>query len=126
MAYDKYKDSNGVTWTVTTVPNGYTMIASVRDDAERKYDPPAEDQMAKMPLNPSALEVNNKTVIQPDPPTGEQTRVIWLELVQKIEAYAAAHKGALMQTVTASPPWGWLLVIAGGLYYLSKPRRRRR
>lgn len=124
--YNRYSDRNGVTWTVTTTPNGYTMIATVLDDADPRYDPPATDQMASMPLNPSALEVQNKTIIQPDPPTGEQTRVIWLELVQKIEKYAAEHKGALLAKVTSGPPWGWVAAILGGLWLLSKPRRRRR
>lgn len=128
MPYDKYADRNGVKWTVITVPNGYTMIASVHDEEPRKYDPPPSDITASLPLNPSALEVNNKTIIQPDPPTGEQTRMIWLDLVTQIEAYAGAHKGAVMQTVTPGISWGVVAGILGGLWLLSesKPRRRRR
>lgn len=129
MAYDKYKDQNGVTWRVITSGNGYTMIGTVLDDADPKYDPPAEDQQASLPLNPSALEVQNKTIISPDPPTAEQTRVIFIELIKKIEAYAASHRPLLMLKVTARPPWGALAAVAAGLWFLyehDKRRRRRR
>lgn len=129
MAYDHITDVNGITWTVITTPDGYTMIASVLDAADPKYDPPAEDQIAKMPLNPGALELNNRQVIGADPPTGEQTRMLYLDLVKKVQDWAQAHKGMAMLKVTEKPPWGWIALGVIAILALGdggKRRRRRR
>ena len=126
--YEKYKDQNQVTWNIITAGNGYTMIATVLDDADPKYDPPATDQQASLPLNPSALEIQNKTIIAPDPPTGEQTRNIMIDLVTKIETFAAARRNQVLLKVTAKPGagWGTAALVLLGLYLLSESERKRR
>lgn len=117
-AYESYKDSNGVTWTVMSVSNGWTMVASVLDSADPKYDPAPADEMAVMP--PNAMLPGGGI------PSEEQRRVLFIDLRNKIETYAKAHRGAAVLKVTASPPKWWLWV-GGGLllWHLSKGRRRR-
>lgn len=119
-SYESYKDSNGVTWTVMSVSNGWTMVASVLDSADPRYDPPPADEMAAMPMNqmlPNAI------------PSEEQRRVIFVDLRNKIETYAKAHRGAAVLKVTAKPPGGTFWALVGGglllLHWASKRRRRR-
>lgn len=122
--YDRYKDSNGVTWTVITANNGFTMVGSVLDDADPRYDPPAEDQQAKMAEG--GIQVGSSAdIVHTDPPTGEQTRTLFIELVGDIEKYAAAHKGAVLLKVTASPGIPWWVWAGLGFVVLGGGRRRR-
>jgi hypothetical protein len=128
MPYESYKDSNGVSWTVITTQNGFTMIASVLDSADPKYDPPAEDLMESMAQG--GVQLGPVDIVHTDPPTAEQVRVIFTGLTKKIEAYAKAHRGAAILKVTARPVNWWLvgglLAAAAALDWYSRPRRRRR
>lgn len=110
MAYDKYIDQNGIKWNIITTPDGWTMMATVLDDATPRYDPPAPDQLVKhAPTDAGALEVNNHTIVGAEPPTAEETRLIFIELVQKIEEYAGSHKPLIL--VRQKPPLNPLLVV---------------
>lgn len=112
-----YRDSNGVTWTVMEASNGWTLLGSVLDDADPKYDPPPEDVTASMP---PAASGDLNTVIRP---TDEQTRVIFIELRDKMEAQATKLKGRAVLGVTAKAPvpwWVWALIG----YAVVKRRRR--
>lgn len=121
MAYESYKDSNGITWTVLSTANGWTMIASVLDSADPKYEPPATDQMASTPaaMGPA---------LTPLGPTPEQTRVIFTKLRDDIEAYAKAHRGAAILKVTAKNNWTVAILVMAGLALVNwgMPKRRRR
>lgn len=126
MPYESYKDSNGVTWTVITTQNGFTMLGTVLDSADPRYDPPAEDIVEKMAQG--GVQIGPIDVIHTDPPTPEQTRVLFTGLVKKIEAYAKSHKGPVLK-VTAKPTnWTALVLVGAALYllYEGRPRRRRR
>lgn len=118
--YESYKDSNGVTWTVMSAANGWTMLASVLDSADPKYDPPPADEMAMMP------PVESFGGVMTPVPTAEQKRVIFTELRNKIEAFAKAHRGAAVLKVTAAPPTWWWIVGAGIAWYLLGEGKRRR
>jgi hypothetical protein len=106
VAYDYYPDSNGVRWTIVfpAKDHGWSMLATVMDDEQPRYDPlPSEDISASMPEPEPMGEVT------PPRPTGDQTRVMFSELVEKIEAYAKKHRGSTILTVRASRPMsGWL------------------
>jgi hypothetical protein len=117
MAYDSYRDSNGVRWTIGP-PTGWNMAAWVLPDADPRYEPQADDQQASMPPN-----YDGNFTEQPGgtPPTGDQQRVIFTELTTAIEAYAKAHRGNTLLQVTASPPVPWW-VWAGLLYLLTRRR----
>lgn len=113
MAYDHYRDTNGVTWTVappdapaTGNPPRWTMFAYVPDESQIKYVPPPSDVMASTPAPPDmGRGVPNASA--------EQVRVIYLELISQIEAYAKTHAGSVVMTVTASPGsgLGWLVLL---------------
>lgn len=120
MAYESYKDSNGVTWTVISTANGFTLIGSVLDSADPKYDPPAEDQTAKMAQG--GVQLGPWDIVHTDPPTGQQQQVLFTELTGKIEEYAKAHRGGVLLKVTAKPGGGAavLLVILGVLYLIAE------
>jgi hypothetical protein len=122
MAPSSYRDSNGVTWTVITAENGFTLIGSVLDEADPKYDPEPPDLTASMAQG--GLQIGDLDIIKSDPPTGEQQRVLFIELVKKIEAWAKSHKGpqvSLRVTATApvAVPW-WVWVV--GAMVLAKRR----
>lgn len=126
MPYESYRDSNGVTWTVISTQNGFTMIGSVLDSADPKYDPPATDLMESMAKG--GVQLGPIDIIHTEPPTAEQTRVIFTGLTRQIEAYAKSHRGGAVLKVTASPTSGWWW-LGGGLLMLwasSRGRRRRR
>lgn len=116
MGYDAYRDSNGVTWTVVTPSSGkgFTMMATVLDTADPKYDPEPEDITVSMAQG--GVQVGGIDIIPTAPPTGEQTRVLFTELVGKVEEYAKQHRGATSLKVTASAgvPW-WVWVGLGAL-----------
>jgi hypothetical protein len=119
MAYDSYKDRNGVTWNVITMANGFTMIATVLDTADPKYDPPAEDLTATMASSvPPIVQGLGSSA------TAEQTRVLFTELVTKIEAWAKDHRGATSLMVTAKPPIPWWVWALGGAILLKYLQRR--
>lgn len=120
MGYDRYRDSNGVTWTVITADSGFTMVGSVLDDADPRYDPPATDQQAKM--QQGGIQVGGTEVVHTEPPTGEQTRVLFTELVGDIEKYAAEHRGAVLLKVTASAGVPWWVWVGVGLVVLKRGR----
>jgi hypothetical protein len=101
--YQSYRDSNGVTWTVMEAANGWTMIGSVLDEADPRYDPPPPDVTASLP-QPMDIGV----VVRP---TDEQTRVIFTQLRAKMEEAAAAHKGKAVLQVKASKGGGVLLLL---------------
>jgi hypothetical protein len=126
MPYESYKDSNGVSWTVISTQNGFTMLASVLDSADPKYDPPAEDLVESMAQG--GVQLGPIDIIHTDPPTPEQTRVIFTGLTKKIEAYAKSHRGAAVLKVTASKTnWTLVALLGAGLYLISEvPRKRRR
>lgn len=108
MAYDKYRDTNGVTWTVGP-PTGWMMAAWVLPDADPQYEPEADDQSASMPPG-----YGGHMTEQPDiPPSGDQQRVIFLDLVKNIESYAQAHRANVLLRVTASPPLPWWVWVVG-------------
>src|ERR1041384_860281 len=103
MAYDSYRDSNGVRWSIPpAIGQGWTMLAYVDDAADPKYNTPPPDMTASMP------EPSDAGTGVPHP-TDEQTRVIFLDLRGKIEAYAKEHRGEVQLRVTASaiPWWVW-------------------
>lgn len=121
MGYDHIRDTNGVTWKVISLANGFHLIASVMDDADPKYDPPAQDQEASMAQG--GIQVGGVDIVHTDPPTGEQARVLYTELVANVEKYAQAHRGEVDLKVTAhadATPW-WLWV-GLGLVLLRRPR----
>jgi hypothetical protein len=111
MGYDSYRDSNGVTWTVVATANGFTLLGTVLDEADPKYDPPVEDVTASMAQG--GVQVGGIDIIHTDPPTAEQTRVLFAELAGKMEAIARAHRGQALLAVKASAPvpwWVWALL----------------
>jgi hypothetical protein len=112
-----YRDSNGVTWTVMQASNGWTLLGSVLDEADPKYDPPPEDVTASMP--PAAGE-DLASVIAPTP---EQTRVIFIELRNKMEQQATKLKGKAVLGVSAKAPIPWWVWALLGFAVL-KARRR--
>lgn len=129
MAYDHYTDTNGVTWQILPVNNGFTLMATVRDDAEVVYDPPATDQMVKMDAGGMQIPTPfGDIAISPKDasPTGEQQRVLFTEIRDKIEAYAKANQGHQLMTVRAHPDvksdnnWAIVLLVLVGLAVLSE------
>lgn len=112
MAYDHYRDTNGVTWVVappdapaTGHPPRWTMFAYVPDDSQIRYSPPPTDVMASTPApDDFGRGIPNASA--------EQVRVIFLELVSQIEAYAKTHAGSVVMEVTAAPGGGlgWVLL----------------
>lgn len=131
MAYDKYKDTNGVTWTVTPseqlVATGglsltrlaeyqWRMMAYVPDENEVGYAPPAPDLVATMPAFLPGAVAN-----------AEQTRNIFVDLVGKIEGWAKEHRHQVTLRVTASAGPGWLLLLGAAwvLYEVLGGKRRR-
>lgn len=118
MAYDSYRDSNGVTWTVGP-PTGWNMAAWVLETADPRYEPQADDQSASMPppYDGHMTEGAGGT-----PPSGDQQRVIFTQLVSDIEKFAKQNREHVLLKVTASPPvpwWVWL-----GLLWLISKRGR--
>jgi hypothetical protein len=131
MGYDKYKDTNGVTWTITpsdalvatggitlTMQANYQwkMMAYVRDEDEVGYAPPAPDLVATMPAPMPGATAN-----------AEQTRNIFIDLTSQIEGWAKEHRHQVTLRVTASAGSGWLLILAGAwlLYEVLGGKRRR-
>jgi hypothetical protein len=107
--YDHYRDRNGVTWKVITHEDGFALLGTVPDDADPKYDPPAEDLQAEMAKG--GLQLGPLDIIHTDPPTDEQTRTLFTELARKIEAYAKTYAGHVSVRVTASRSVSPLLVL---------------
>lgn len=116
MAYESYKDSNGVTWTVITTANGFTMIASVMDSADPKYDPPAEDFTASMPQG--GVQLGPLDIVHTAAPTPEQTRTLYMELRGKIDEYAKSHRGAQHVTLKVEEHANSLAWLALGIVIL--------
>lgn len=130
MGYDKYKDSNGVTWTITPSDNlvatgglsltrlaeyQWKMLAYVADEAEVGYEPKAPDLVATMPA-----------FLPGTTATAEQTRNVFVDLTTKIEQWARDHRQHVTLRVTASPNGaGWLIVAALVIYAMSQGSRRR-
>lgn len=112
-----YRDSNGVTWTVMEAENGWTQLGSVLDEADPKYDPPPEDVTASMP---PAVSGDMSTVIRPN---AEQTRVIFVELRDKMEAQATKLRGRAVLSVKAKAPVPWWVWALLGFAVLKSRRR---
>lgn len=109
MPYESYKDSNGVSWTVVWTRKRHTAIGTVLEDAQPRYDPDVGDVRAEM--DPGGLQIGGRDIIEGDPATDEQQRVLFIELVGKIEDIARAHRGATMLQVSARPPMSPALVL---------------
>lgn len=75
------------------------MLATVLDDAEPKYIPPAEDLADVV------------TVETGDAERAEAERATFVRLRGKIDAYAAAHKDSTGLSVRSSPSSGLLWVV---------------
>jgi hypothetical protein len=101
MAYERYRDRNGVTWTIVWTHKGHTAIATVLDDADPKYDPDLGDLKAEM--DPGGVQALGYDIIEGDPATDEQQRVLFIELTGKIEKLAAEHSRATSLKVTPAP-----------------------
>lgn len=114
MGYDKYKDTNGVVWQVRQT--GWKMLAYVPDGADPSYEPPATDQQQEM--TPASFDPVGEAV----GPSGEQQRVMFIDLTKDIETYAKAHRANVVLKVTASPPLPWW--VWAGLAWLLLKRRR--
>lgn len=116
MGYDKYKDSNGITWSVLWPDRGWSAMATVPDDASPRYEPPATDQEAH---TPPPDDVGGGVAA----PTGEQQRVLFSQLTSNVEAFAKQNREHALLTVTARPPTPWW-VWAVGLWALYEMSRR--
>jgi MYXO-CTERM domain-containing protein len=127
MAYDRYRDKNGVTWTVVW-PAGkkrFEAIATVEDTAQPKYDPEAADITASM--SQGGVQFFGLDIVPSDQATGEQQRTLFIELVGKIEQYASEHTRNTSLKVTPSDDgghWGWLVAL--GLLVVGMRSKRRR
>lgn len=104
MAYDQYRDSNRVVWTIAP-PDGssWYMLAYVKDSEELAYDPPPSDIMASTP----PLEGFGRAT---PPPTAEQARVIFIELTGKIEEFARQNRSKVTLRVAAHNDSAWWIV----------------
>lgn len=91
MPYDHYTDRNGVPWTVVWKDKRHTAIATVLDDAQPRYDPDLGDLTVRM--DPGGLQFFGQNIIDGDPATDEQQRVLFIELTEKIENLARQHGG---------------------------------
>jgi hypothetical protein len=120
MAYDHYRDSNGVTWTIVSTAHGWTMLGTVLDDADPRYDPDPGDLRNTMELTPINQVADHFVT-----PTAEQTRVLFLGLVDKIEAFAKEHRGATSLKVTAHADQWTPLVVLGLLLAAATSKSRR-
>lgn len=107
MAYDRYTDSNGVVWTMA--PNdgsAWFMVAYVADTEPRAYEPAPTDIMASMPKPEDTGRYGPGFTV----PTAEQTRVLFLDAVSKLEQYAKDHRNQVVLRVTAhNQALGWLV-----------------
>lgn len=102
--YDRYKDSNGVWWTMAP-PDGssWFMIGYVADTEQRAYEPDAPNLMAKTP-EPDDI---GRGVPAPTP---DQARVIFLSLTSKIEDFAKNHQNQVVLRVRDhSDSIGWIV-----------------
>lgn len=119
MAYDSYTDSNRVRWTIAP-PAGtsWYMIAYVADDEQLKYDPPPTDVMASMPP-PDTFKSSTPG------PSAEQQRVIFLDLVQKIEEYAKMNRSHVALQVREHNTAAWGLILIGAIIWLESNERER-
>lgn len=120
MAYDSYTDTNRVRWIVAP-PAGtsWYMLAYVADDQDLKYDPVPSDMMASTPP-PETFKSSTPG------PTAEQVRVIFAELVQKIEEYAKMNRSHVVLQVKASNTALWGILLIGAIILLEENDDRRR
>lgn len=94
--YVTYQDTNGITWRIITTE--HNMMATVMDDAEPRYIPPATDQSVQI-------------VTQGDETRAEVERNAFQKLRDLIDTWATAHRDATGLSVKASGvPWGWVLL----------------
>lgn len=109
--YVTYTDTNGIKWTIITTERN--MMATVADDAEPRYIPPATDQA-------TAITTTG------DSTRPEVERVAFAKLRDSIEEYAKANRQSTGLSVKARagvPWWAWLL---GGLVLWESGKKRRR
>lgn len=121
--YDSYRDSNGIGWTVVwpAAKKRHEAIATVLDTADPKYDPEPGDITVHMAQG--GVQLGGLEIVPSEEASGEQQRVLYIELIGDIETYAKAHRSGAVLKVTASvgtPWWVWGLL---GLAMLSGRRR---
>lgn len=107
--YTAYTDTNGIKWTIITSANG--MIATVLDETEPKYIPPATDLIQPI-LTDDGTEMGRV----------EAERKAFQGLREKMDAFAKEHVQGTGLTVKAHAPIPWW-VWAGGAYLLLRKRR---
>ena len=107
MAYDRYTDSNGVNWTLAPPDaSQWFIVAYVADTEQRAYDPAPPDMMASMPKPEDTGRYGPGYTV----PTAEQSRVIFLDMVSKIDQFAKDHRNQVVLRVTAhNQALGWLV-----------------
>jgi hypothetical protein len=116
-------DANGVTWEITS-PGGDAFVGKVAASSRRTYVNPGRDV--------DELATDDATLTWPA--GGEPILVGTGNGVRIVIAFATAQKPAVVDRTPASPPAntgggsnvGLILIIVGGLWALSKLRRRRR
>ncbi len=111
--YKSYRDANGITWTIITAAKA--LMATVSDDAEPRYIPPATD-MAQTILSDDGTEVGR----------AEAERKAFEGLRAQVDAWASQHTLGTGLTVRASAGGGvpWWLWAGLALAYLSTTSRR--
>lgn len=110
--YVKYTDANGIAWTIITTDRN--MMATVMDDAEPRYIPPATDQVTGI-------------VTQGDETRVEVERNAFQRLRTLIDDFAAAHRDATGLSVKARasiPGWVWLVLLLAAAGSKGGGRRR--
>lgn len=117
MAYDQYKDTNGVTWTITAA-RGFVFIAYVADTANPRYVPPPSDITAKM--DPGGVQIGPWSFGADDAPTAQQQQTLFIELSGKIESYAKEHVANVVKIAGSGHGLIALALIGIGLYLLEK------
>lgn len=100
--YQTYKDANGVEWTIITASK--TLSATVKDDAQPRYDPPASD-VGPTPL----LAVASGDAAE----KAEGARRSFQNLRETIDKYAKDNETHVILRVSGAggggvPWWVWL------------------
>lgn len=109
--YQTYKDANGVEWTIITAAK--TLSATVRDDAEPRYDPPAADA-GPTPL----LAVDSSDAAE----KAEGARRSFQNLREMIDKYAKENETHVILRVTAKRDAAWVGLALVALILLSDGR----
>lgn len=100
MAYDSYRDSNGITWTLIW-PKKYkrhAVLATIEDGKSPRYATDPGDFQASM--DRGGVFVGDLTVIEGPDATAEQQRVLMAEIIGKVEGWASKHRGETVIVVS--------------------------